>query len=171
MLTKFVHGVAFGAGFGIALGALAWLWTYIAAKPLNMHVPTSSTERPGSPLLSSELAETFPSFNEGSMKERIKAATAITLAQFEKAPNGEMQAIITQVLKAPEDFNYAVGDEHSSERYFPEKGRSKGDKVIVFFVGAPPRFAQSFSVYGDRIPGAADLRLRDFIEMVDEAGK
>lgn len=170
MLRRFLHGLAFGAGFGLAMGAIIFIAPYVQVRTQNSSPAVETTSVSPGTTQSSTRAEKFPPFHEGTIQERVEIATAITLAQYEKAPNGEMQAIITEILKAPTNFQYSVGDEHVSGRYLPEAGQSRGDKLIVFFVGSPPRFAQSFSVYGDRIPGAGDMELQGFLELVRASG-
>ena len=132
MFKKFDDGLAFGAGFSIAFIAL-WLIVTIFIYPICLESRMS------------ELADTeivFPDDGDGSsltvhpaysgepfyslsIEEKITRSSAIALAKYEPAIDGQMQALIVEHLKLQPgtETRHAVGDEYRGSSYYPKEMR------------------------------------------------
>ena len=164
MIRRFVHGLLFGAGFALAF--LVVLATGLLVVPVTFTSAPRVVEGP----LPSPVAETprpsKPEFHDLSVDERITQASAIALARYEPAPDGQQKAIITEFLKKEPDTEiyYKVGDEFAMSSYYPKEGESRGDGVVIFFMGSPAEMRMAVGYRGDRIGGLADIPMNLFKE-------
>jgi hypothetical protein len=109
-------------------------------------------------------------FHELPIEEQIKEASLIAVAKYEPAPDGQMKAIITDILKKDPNVvsYYDVGDEHPSSSYYPKDRSSYGDGLVIFFTGSPATMRMSMSYEGDRIRSLGDMPLSLFKEKCNE---
>lgn len=179
MFRKFLDGMAFGAGFGIACVALYLFVSFVvlpAVVDTNVRNPDAPEvvvpERGHVPPGDSWTETDFRAFFDASIDERIDASTAIALAKYERSDDGRMKAVISEYLKleAGVKIQYGVGDEHPSSSYYPTAGEIRGDGLVIFFAGSPARMVMSTSVSGDRITGLSDIPLELFREKCTNNG-
>jgi hypothetical protein len=159
--TKFIEGITFGAGFGLAFFVVAWAlaWLVGGADRLKNGVTLYSS--------STSVSSTSPPAEEAMggfdipVEERIKKASFIALARFEPSPDGRQRAIIKEFLKETPGalIHYKVGDEYAPGSFYPQAGQERGDGVVVFFVGSPASMRFSSNYHGDRIGTFGDMPL------------
>jgi len=173
MIKKFFEGFSFGAGFSLAFILLVAASSYLFL-PWGYRTEVASAENTNKesvPLLLPQ-SNDKPQFSELSTEEKIKTSAAIILAEYQAAPNGQMQAIVTKIIKSSSDpeFHYEIGNEHGPSSYYPKENETRLEKILIFFKGSPPRQALSMAVYGNRILSLEGMRLEDFIQMVRDTG-
>lgn len=180
MLRKFFEGWVFGAGFGIAFLAIAFigLSAVFSLGPLQKGPVMGSVREEATPWhgpagltihsgvmkgATSHPAEELP-FYELPLEEKIARSSVIALARYQPAPDGRMRAVLTDLLKKDEgtQFFYQVGDEYSPGSYYPQEGRSHGDGMVIFFSGSPAMMKMSMSYFGDRIASLGDMPMALF---------
>lgn len=164
MFKRFVDGLVFGSGFAIAFVVISMLATFLV-MPMVFRPgmpPDISISHPGPPV--GMFDESGPRFHELSVDEQIKQASVIALARYEPVPDGKMKAVIREFLKKEPDATlyYSIGDEYPSSSYYPKEGESRGDGLIIFFVGSPAMMRMSMSYSGDRILSLGDIPLQLF---------
>ncbi len=163
MIKRFLDGLSFGAGFGVA-------FTIVSIAVWMFLIPTLL--RPGSNVLPETIVfdgddaagvpqsafNEFLDFSEMSVDDQIAAASVIVLIEFEPADDGRMKALISDILKETEgaEFSYAVGDEYHSHSYYPGDRYSK-EREVIFFTGSPARMRYSTTYTGDRITGLNNM--------------
>jgi hypothetical protein len=159
MLKKFAEGLVFGAGFAISFLAVSWLGLSLPVS-MSFDPPPDLPRTEATTLWSSYEAEETP-FHELPVEQQIEVATVIALVRYEPAADGQMRALISEILKkAPAvTFRYAVGDEYGELSYHPRSNTIYGDGGIVFFAGSPPVMRRSMSHSQGRIPGLGDMPL------------
>jgi len=113
---------------------------------------------PEIPPFSTEKAPTIP-FHELELDQQIEQSSVIAIARYEPGNNGEVKAIITEILKKDPNttFYYNIGDEYKSSSYYPRDNTRYGDGVVIFFTGSPANMRMSMSYHGDRIRSLGDL--------------
>ena len=174
MLKKFIEGLIFGGGFGIAFLGLWYVAAYLITPMLaesqieqvsNKHLSyfdakTQSSHSQGSAIF----RPTEPQFHELKLEEQIKKASVIAIAKYEPSPDGKMRAIIKEFLKKDPGVTlyYKLGDEYASASYYPKDKTTYGDGLIIFFVGSPATMRMSMSYQGDRIHSLGDIPLELF---------
>ncbi len=173
MFKKFLDGLAFGAGFAISLVAIiavaSWLWhPHYSISGMHMApegIPQSAPQPIPSPNAVSSSTPFVP-FNTTSLEQRIRQASIIALARYEKQPDGKLKAVLKEFLKKEPgvEFYYKLGDEYpqASRQPIPDKNTSYGDGEIIFFSGSPAMMRESITFYGERIPAFGDLPLELF---------
>jgi len=160
MFRKFIEGLVFGAGFGIAFMTI-WYFSATVFLPrataskfhdIEMHFARPDAPNRGTP---------EKPFDELGIDDQIKQASAIAIARYERAPDGEMKAIIHEFLKKNPgvELYYDVGDEYRTMSEYPREHTQIGDGVVIFFKGSPADMVLGMSYYGDRISGLGDLPL------------
>lgn len=164
MLERFVSGLMFGAGFAVAFVMVGWMM--LGAVLPRVFAPWESTHSIEGPVWASEPynEEDGPAFHELSLDQQIERASVIAIARFESAPDGERKAIFREVLKQSPGttFHYKLGDEYARASYYPRDDFSKGDGVVIFFVGSPASMRMSMTYSGDRIQSLGDIPLELF---------
>ena len=163
MLKRFLDGLAFGAGFSIALVAI-WVVVSLVLMPAMFSPTLPDMPEPieledGDLYIGSwPVIDEFANFSEMPVDDQIAAASVIALLAYEPAEDGRMQAIFSEVLKKADDvdFRYDVGDEFHSHSYYPDDTRSH-DRAVVFFTGSPARMRYSTTFRGDRITGLYNM--------------
>jgi len=177
MFRKFLDGVAFGTGFGIACAGLYLIASFVILPSLfdnNISSPdTPTVVSPDDGQLSSDdgWADTdFDEFYNAPVDEQIESATAIALAEYVPSNDGRMRAVISEYLKqtAGVEPPYAVGDEHPRLSYYPTEGEIRGDGLVIFFAGS--RMMMSTTFRGGRISGLSDIPLDLFREKCSSNG-
>lgn len=160
MLNKFVSGLVFGAGFGVALVAVLFASSYMRFR---VPAPVTVADGPSATVSSRPMpADDMPAFHELPIDERISKSSAIALARFELAPDGMRRAVISEFLKQEPsaEVGYAVGDEFFDGSYYPSEAPTRGDGMVIFFVGTPARPRQWSYYSGDRITGLGDMPIK-----------
>ena len=175
MIKRFLDGLAFGAGFGIAFSIVSIaVWMFLIPTLLSQGsyqtpgpIVFDGDESPGIPM--SSIAE-FEDFSEMSVDDQIAAASVIALIDYEPADDGRMQAIIGEILKKSDDveFSYEIGDEYHSHSYYPD-GRRSNDGAVIFFAGSPARMRYSTTYSGDRITGLSNMTEDMFRQKCEDA--
>lgn len=99
-----------------------------------------------------------------SIEQQIEASSVIALARFEEAPDGEMKAVIEEVLKKTPGttFRYDVGDEYPQASRYPRDGTDYGDGIVIFFTGSPATMSMLTTISDDRISGLGDIPVQLF---------
>lgn len=162
MLKKFRDGFVFGLGFSLACVLVAYI--SISSNELTViDTSPSATENPNMSSYESyhRQEDALNKFHELPVDEQIEKASAIVLAKYEKAPDGEMKAIIKEFLKKKDGTTIYcdVGDEYKSSSFYPEEKVRYGEGVIIFFTGSPASMRMSMTFSGDRIGGLGDMPL------------
>lgn len=160
MGKKFLEGVTFGAGFGLAFLLVVWLGlSFFISKAPDRTGVSFSTSKP-----TEKSAESGPPFHELSIEEQIKKSSVIALARYETAPDGKKKAILKEFLKKDPGTTiyYNIGNEYPEGSYYPTEGRGKNEKLIIFFTGSPASMKMSTTFSGDRISGLSDIPLELF---------
>jgi hypothetical protein len=157
MLKKFAEGLAFGAGFAISFAVIAFIGTSIM---FSMAPTTHWSVPPASLTTTQEVDEGDDTpFHEIPIEERIKRSSVIALAKYEPAEDGRMKAILKEFLKKDEGvrLHYDIGEEYTPASYYPKKGTSYGDGLVIFFEGSPATMRMSMTYSGDRIHSLGDM--------------
>jgi len=162
MLKKFTEGLAFGGGFGISFIALWYLTAYVL-YPLFLGPQMNETVSDKfSELNQGIIEETIKPekpFHELTLDEKIKTASFIVLAEYQKQSNGKQLPVIKEFLK--EDPNsviyYKIGDEYKTYSDYSEPTNNLNKKLIIFFVGSPASMRYSTTYSGDRIHSLGDI--------------
>jgi hypothetical protein len=172
MIKRFIHGLVFGTGFGLAFVAILYIGVTSVILPQvvgpeGSSFSSSSTtdnlfdvsvpkpERDSGPELK------IP-FGELSLEDQIRHSSAIAIAEYKLGTDGKVSAIISDVLKIEEGttFYYEVGDEYHDASYYPRPDRSYGDGVVIFFTGSPASMRMSMTYSGDRIGSLGDIPIK-----------
>jgi hypothetical protein len=158
MLKKFIEGLVFGAGFGIAFFAIGLVGTSSMVSMLPTSRPNAVPGAMTTTTQQSDEQQGLP-FYELPLEERIKQASVIAVARYEAAEDGRMKAVLKEFLKQDDQaaFHYQIGDEYAPSSYYPKQGASYGDGIVIFFEGSPAIMRSSMSYSGDRIPGLGDM--------------
>lgn len=161
MARKFLEGVTFGAGFGLAFLLVVWLGFsfFISKAPDRTGVSFSASEP-----TDKSAEESGPPFHELTIEERIKKSSVIALASYESAPDGKKRAILKEFLKKDPGTTiyYNIGDEYPEGSYYPNEGRGNNENLIIFFTGSPASMKMSTTFSGDRIRSLGDIPLELF---------
>ncbi len=172
MLNKFLDGLYFGTGFALAFVVIALLAGFlIAPMVFSPRMPADITIGHPGPHRGFPM-EGGPQFHELSIDEQIKEASVIALARYEPSPDGRMKAVIKEFLKKKPgtELYYDVGDEYPSASYVPEENASRGDGLVIFFVGSPAMMRMSMSYTGNRIYSLGDIPLELFRDKCKDSG-
>lgn len=88
----------------------------------------------------------------GSPEKKIRAASVIALARYEKS-GSTLRCVITEILKQTPNtaFYYRVGDEFRHGNTEIRENTDYGDGQILFFVGSPAEHCESVAFSGDRL--------------------
>jgi hypothetical protein len=157
VFKKFLHGLAFGAGFALSFLVIGWF-------AIRLLVPTYKTtatipiESASVPRVGDEAARPF---NELPIEQQIANASVIAVLRYEPATDGKKKAVFVEFLKKDPNatFHYNVGDEYSESSYYPVQGTSRGDGEVAFFTGSPARTRMTMSYSGSRIGALGDMPL------------
>ena len=146
----FTNGLLFGSGFGLALILILYVFTSIDFERKTYSTTQSST---------SKFDQT--SFRDLSVDDQIKLSSVIVIAKFQKADNGKIKSIITEILKQDTNtvFYYSIGDEYSTP--FPHDN-FYGHGEVIFFTGSPAEVKRAVSFYGNRIHGLGNIPIELF---------
>lgn len=154
MFKRFLHGLAFGAGFALSFLVIGWVG-------LGLLIPTFTTtgvvSRSGNvPQVGDEGATPF---HELPIDQQIASASVIALLRYEPATDGKMKAVVAEFLKRDPNatFHYDIGDEYGESSFYPVQGTSRGDGQVAFFAGSPPILRLGMSYSGNRVLGLGDM--------------
>lgn len=171
MLKRFFEGIVFGAGFAISFVAI---W-YVAARVATPMIIASQVDaatrhfsehagpdRAEPPLATTIYSDPGKPFHELGIDEQIAQSSAIALARYERAPDGQMKAIVKEFLKKDPgiEIGYNVGDEYVPGSHYPSSRADYGDGLVIFFGGSPAMMRMSVGYSGDRIRGLGDIPLQ-----------
>lgn len=173
-MKKFIDGVVFGFGFGVAFVLVAYLGFVTLFIPKLESLAGAAVvsiggkdkyEPSGSSAPKNESVSKLP-FHELGIEDQIKYSSVIAVAKFQPESDGRMKAVISEILKFDKEaeFHYAIGDEYRHSSYYPKEGESRGDGVVIFFVGSPADMRLAMSFHGDRIGGLGDMPMELFRE-------
>jgi len=170
-VKKFIDGLKFGIGFGLAflvilylgLGFVVKMSTTVESDHKNLpsedaFIPSESAPRP-----SNDNREKVP-FSDLNIEDQIKHASVIALGENIKNEDGQVKTVITEILKKDKGvvFYYEEGVEYRS--FYPRERVSYGDGVVIFFNGSPATMKRSMTYRGDRISSLGDMPLKLFRE-------
>ena len=109
---------------------------------------------------------------EGSPEKKVRVATVIALARYERS-GATLRYVITEMLKqAPNTaFYYHVGDEfhHGNEQV--RDNTDYGDGQILFFVGSPAEHCESVAFSGDRLRWMGAMPIAQLRELIGKSTK
>ena len=173
MLQKFFSGLAFGAGFFVAVALLGWLVASLLLVP-----PEGRTIYfGGAPVLGSsggvqEAGGKQPTLYDLPLEKKIERASVIIVTRFEAVADGRRRAVVAEILKRDPGvrFQYQVGDEYPSASYYPKDGEDRGEGSVVFFEGASADMRYSTTFRGDRVSGLGDIPLKLFRDKCTQTG-
>jgi hypothetical protein len=178
MWKRFVDGLVFGAGFGIAFTVSSMV---VSALVFPVFLGSQMSDFPDTEIVfpddgDDDSSAFYPSedgapFHTLPIEEKIAKASAIALVRYEPADDGRMKAVIVEYLKLQPgtEIFYAVGDEYSNSSFYPQKDRNRSDGEVIFFTGSPASMRFSTSVDGDRITGLNDIPTALFREKCNES--
>ena len=179
MFKKFIDGLIFGAGFGVAFIGL-WFLASIVIFPLFFESQSGDSERPefssprsGQSAPSSSLSRSdIESFFEASVDEQIEMSSAIALAEYEPSDYGLMRAIIREYLKIEPGtkLQFDVGDEYPSSSFYPSEGEKRGEGLVLFFTGPNAQMISATAVHDGRIIGLNDIPMKLFRDKCAASG-
>jgi hypothetical protein len=161
MGKRFLEGVTFGAGFGLAFLLVLWLGlSFFITKAPDRTGVSFSTLKPAE----KSPEESGPPFHELAIEEQIKKSSVIALARYETAQDGKKKAILKEFLKKEPGTTiyYNIGDEYPEGSYYPTEGRGDNENLIIFFTGSPASMKMSTTFSGDRIRSLGDIPLELF---------
>lgn len=174
-LTIAIWAVAIALAANAVVAIIPWLF-----PPLYISRFTEPTELIAGNIRQSELSpdNIFPispqvrppppprPFHRRSIEEQIEQSSMVAIAEFEKGNDGRKKAIIREILKKDPGVSsqYSVGREHTMSSYYPAVSSHRGDGVIIFFTGSPPRMARSLPYEHGRILSLGDIQLAQFKE-------
>ncbi|MFM9841996.1 MAG: hypothetical protein ACKVOI_03405 [Dongiaceae bacterium] len=125
-----------------------------------------------SDLATGDWPEEVKEFFDASVEQKIREATVVVLARYQK-DGSKLHCPISEILKhAPGiRFEFKVGDEFGWCNHEIEPGTEYGDGQIIYFQGNParPRFATTFS--GDRLNDMGSTPIELIREMVKADAK
>ena len=129
------------------------------SEPVRFH--DAATDLPYPLISDARTLETDRPFHSLPIEEQIQQATLIAVAEYEEGDDGRTRAIIREILKKePGTVSYFdVGDEHPMSSYYGAPDRSRGDGVVIFFLGSPATMRLSMSFEGERIRSLGDMPL------------
>ena len=180
MLRKFAEGLAFGAGFGIAIAAvwtlLGWLTTPspVPRTPSESVPPDAQYERFDNRSIDEESSAALrEAVLNRPIEDQIAEASAIAIVRYEQAEDGRMKAIIAEIPKRHPDTRFfpAVGDEYPRASFYPGGDSGRGTGAVIFFEGTPPAMRMMMSVDEGRISGLGDMPIEIFREKAAQAGQ
>ncbi len=169
MFRKFIEGLVFGAGFSISLvviGALALK----SLVHMNFEPPAQISHEMAPQSLPAPAAESSPApfvpYQKLVVDDKIRQASIIALAEYEKQPDGTLKAVLKEILKKNPnvEFYYKLGDEYPNASQHPTHDKSVhyGDGVIIFFTGSPAMMKESITFTNGRIIAFGDMPLELF---------
>ena len=172
MIKRFIHGLTFGAGFGLAFFAILYIGVSSIIIPKiatpgdasfssfsttdNLYVVT--TPKSGT---DTSIGSMVP-FGELSLEDQILQASVIAIAEYKPGADGKVSAIITDILKIEEGsrFHYKIGDEYHDVSYYPQLDAYYGDGVIIFLTGSPASMRMIMTYSGDRIGSLGGMPIK-----------
>ena len=109
---------------------------------------------------------------EGSPEQKVRAASVIALARYERS-GSTLRCIITEILKqAPNTaFYYRVGDEFRHGNAEIRDNTDYGEGQILFFVGSPAEHCQSSAFSGDRLRSMGEMPITQLREMIRDTAQ
>jgi hypothetical protein len=104
---------------------------------------------------------------EGPPEKKVRAASVIALARFEKSGT-TLRCVITEILKeAPNTaFSYRVGDEFRHGNIQIKDNTDYGDGEILFFVGSPAEHCYSVAFSGERLRSMGEMPITQLRDMI-----
>ena len=169
MFRKFIEGLVFGAGFSISLVVIG-AFGLKSLVHMNFAPPAQISndkvsQSPPAPIAGSSPESSVP-FHMLAIEDKIRQASIIAIARYEKQPDGTLKAVLKEFLKknANVEFYYSLGDEYpyASRHPAPDKKVSYGDGEIIFFTGSPAIMKESITFDRERIIAFGDMPLELF---------
>jgi hypothetical protein len=107
---------------------------------------------------------------DGSPEKKIRAASVIALARYEKS-GSTLRCVITEILKrAPGTvFYYRVGDEFRHGNTEIRENTDYGDGQILFFVGSPAEHCYSVAFSGDRLRWMGEMPITQLRQIIHDS--
>jgi hypothetical protein len=107
---------------------------------------------------------------DGSPEKKIRAASVIALARYEKS-GSTLRCVITELLKqAPNAaFYYRVGDEFRQGNTEIRENTDYGDGQILFFVGSPAEHCYSVAFSGDRLRSMGEMPITQLRQIIRDS--
>jgi hypothetical protein len=161
VLQKYLYGLAFGAGFGIAASLVLLFGPGLFMAVSGHHgIPVVESRSPAATAASGKPERQF---HEESVDEQIRQSSVIAIGRYERDPDGKLRMIFKEFLKkAPgTEIYYEIGDEYEMS-YRPQSERKEGEGMLFFFVGSPADMRMSMTYHGERIAGLGDIPLKLF---------
>ena len=142
MLRKFLGGIAFGIGMGVALLAM-----YLISVHLLL---------PG--LLDSML-------QEGDEIASLQSSDTLLVVRFEGRKGERQAAMIEQIhhRQGDQGFPFHVGDEYPFRSFTPKGDALYGSGAVVLISGPSMRPGFSANIYDGRVPGMQDMTVDQVI--------
>lgn len=164
MFRKFLDGLIFGFGFSISYFVLWYLSAAIVTPWAEEYeTPTAAqAERAESRVRSSgTTGALLAEFHEMSVDEKIRNASGIAIARFERLGENDVQAVIQEFLKRDPntEFFYQVGDALPDGHEYLSMKDTGSVGLVIFFVGSPATIASVSSFREDRIYSLGDMPL------------
>jgi hypothetical protein len=149
MLKIFVKGIVFGVGFLVAVGLIGYIFALINVDKKVM--PSEKSE-----ILWHNLTD----------DQKISESTVLAVARYSDAEDGSKIATIAEIYKDnPDiDFDYKVGENYQSLKYYPKSESHKKTGVVIFFAGSPPKYRHALYLYDDRVSGFGEMPLNVLIK-------
>ncbi len=166
-LTLAVWAVALALIASFLFSVFPWFFPDFFIDRFDAEISTENIEfsepivTPATPAAPLEWQTPEIDFYDLPVEEQIDRASMIAVAEYVESPDGQMKAIIQEILKKePNTISYyEIGDEHPSSSYYPQEGYSHGDGLIIFFTGSPATMAVASSFTGNRIRSLGDMPL------------
>jgi hypothetical protein len=151
----------------LGLFFLLYAWSFWSSSSAISRISTQTTwgpppdiegvQPPKDPLPASSVPENLYDL---PLEQQIKWASAMAIGRYVR-DGDRYKCIIAEVLKVSPGvtFHYKLGDEYRECSYYPRENESRGDGVVLYFVGNPATFRLSTSFSGDRVRSLGDMPL------------
>lgn len=164
MGKKFLEGLAFGAGFAVAFAATAWCVLSLTVGRIYFRAPPpglAAVDRAAALQAGAASEETATRFDKLPVNEKIKQASIIALARYERSPDGKLKPVFKEFLKKiPGTEFYDV--DYSGDDFTKFGGIVEGAGLISFYVGSPAQMRESFTFSGDHLYELGNMPLDVF---------
>ena len=109
---------------------------------------------------------------DGPPEKKIRAASVIALARYEKS-GSTLRCVIAEILKqAPNTaFYYRVDDEFHHGNTEIRENTDYGDGQILFFVGSPAEHCYSVAFSGDRLRRMGEMPITQLRQIIHDSSQ
>lgn len=142
MLRKFLHGIVFGIGMGVALLAMYLVSIFLV-------IP--------------EYLDSM--IEEGHETASLQNSDTLLVVRFEGLKGERQSAIIEQIhhRQDAQQFSFDIGDEYPSASFAPKGDASYGSGAVVLISGPWMLPGFSANIYDGRVPGIQDMTVDQVI--------